>query len=156
MKDDNASSPLTPATRNNTTATSSSPSPPPPTFLEKIQAHPYIVAVAGVAFVVHLSALLSLPPAIRGRGAPFLPTTKSHGNAMFTQLHQQIETVLATTTKAQSATAKKRSRFLERAQNNSLVFVDLGSGDGRLVFRAAREGIFAQSIGYEINPGNFH
>ena len=32
-----------------------------------------------------------------------------------------------------------------------LRFVDLGSGDGRLVFRAAREGIFDSSSGYEIN-----
>merc|ERR1712218_640020 len=32
-------------------------------------------------------------------------------------------------------------------------FVDLGSGDGRMVFRAAREtNLFRYSIGYEINP----
>lgn len=133
-----------------------SPSSQPPTFLEKIQQHPYIVAGAGVAFVVHLSALLSLPPAIRGRGAPFLPTSKSHGNAMFTQLHHQIEKLTTKTKNAQSATStiKNKSRFFKRAQSKSLVFVDLGSGDGRLVFRAAREGIFGHSIGYEINPGN--
>jgi hypothetical protein len=33
-----------------------------------------------------------------------------------------------------------------------LSFVDLGSGDGRVVFRAAKEGIFHKCIGYEINP----
>jgi hypothetical protein len=33
-----------------------------------------------------------------------------------------------------------------------LTFVDLGSGDGRVVFRAAAQGIFYRSIGYEINP----
>ncbi|CAB9525410.1 Protein FAM173B [Seminavis robusta] len=37
-------------------------------------------------------------------------------------------------------------------KSKSLTFVDLGSGDGRLVFRAARQGIFSTSIGYEINP----
>jgi SAM-dependent methyltransferase len=36
--------------------------------------------------------------------------------------------------------------------NRNLQFVDLGSGDGRVVFRAAREGVFHQSVGYEINP----
>jgi SAM-dependent methyltransferase len=35
---------------------------------------------------------------------------------------------------------------------HSLKFVDLGSGDGRVVFRAAREGLFHASVGYEINP----
>ena len=40
--------------------------------------------------------------------------------------------------------------FME--QPKRLVFVDLGSGDGRLVFRAARENIFDECIGYEINP----
>jgi hypothetical protein len=31
-------------------------------------------------------------------------------------------------------------------------FVDLGSGDGRVVFRAAREDMFRLCVGYEINP----
>lgn len=33
-----------------------------------------------------------------------------------------------------------------------VIFVDLGSGDGRVVFRAAREQLFTLCIGYEINP----
>ena len=33
-----------------------------------------------------------------------------------------------------------------------MTFYDLGSGDGRVVFRAAREGIFHKCVGYEINP----
>lgn len=37
--------------------------------------------------------------------------------------------------------------------NNKLVFVDLGSGDGRIVFHAAyKEQLFTNCIGYEINP----
>ena len=38
-------------------------------------------------------------------------------------------------------------------QDSNLTFVDLGSGDGRVVFRAAREGLFDNCVGYEINPG---
>jgi len=33
-----------------------------------------------------------------------------------------------------------------------LTFVDLGSGDGRVVFRAAAENLFVKSTGYELNP----
>ena len=99
--------------------------------------HPYVVAGAGIALLVHLSALLSLPPAIMGRGAPFLPTTSKHGNAMFQQLQEQLA---------------KSTRLQQKLQQKSLQFVDLGSGDGRLVFQAARQGIFHSSVGYEINP----
>ena len=44
------------------------------------------------------------------------------------------------------------SYMKEKIAQNSLRFVDLGSGDGRVVFKAARENLFAKSIGYEINP----
>lgn len=37
-------------------------------------------------------------------------------------------------------------------RGDRLSFVDLGSGDGRVVFRAAREQLFRTSIGYELNP----
>jgi tRNA G46 methylase TrmB len=36
--------------------------------------------------------------------------------------------------------------------SDEIIFVDLGSGDGRVVFRAAREQLFTVCIGYEINP----
>ena len=133
------------------------------TFLEKMQQHPFVAAGAGVALIVHLSALLSLPPAIRGKGAPFLPTSKSHGNAMFEQLHQQLLKNSATTrtkqssspTSAATTTSTVPSALQTKLQDNRLRFVDLGSGDGRLVFRAARAGMFEKSIGYEINPGTY-
>lgn len=56
-------------------------------------------------------------------------------NAMFTQL-------------------RKEPNFAERQKTGSskLKFVDLGSGDGRIVFRAAKERLFGLSVGYEINP----
>jgi hypothetical protein len=44
-------------------------------------------------------------------------------------------------------------RFAQRIQRgNKLQFVDLGSGDGRIVFHAANEKLFHMSVGYEINP----
>lgn len=122
-----------------TTSTSNNNNESKSTFLTKIQQHPFVSAGAGVALLVHLSALLSLPPVIRSRGAPFLPTSKKHGNAMFEQLQQELLNT-------------KSPRLQQKLQDKALTFVDLGSGDGRLVFRAARQGIFQTSIGYEINP----
>ena len=37
-------------------------------------------------------------------------------------------------------------------QGDKMQFVDLGSGDGRVIFRAAQEKLFHRCIGYEINP----
>lgn len=43
--------------------------------------------------------------------------------------------------------------FIQRQKRGErLSFVDLGSGDGRVVFRASRENLFDASIGYELNP----
>ena len=61
-------------------------------------------------------------------GAPYLPTFSKSMNAMFAQLRR------------------------EPIRQKKLTFVDLGSGDGRVVFRAAREKMFDKCIGYEINP----
>ena len=42
---------------------------------------------------------------------------------------------------------------MKKEKQKGLVFGDLGSGDGRLVFRAAREkDLFRRAIGYEMNP----
>lgn len=58
-------------------------------------------------------------------------------SAMFTQLRQE----------------PSFRKLLQHHQNkNTLRFVDLGSGDGRFVFRAANEGLFGHCVGYEINP----
>lgn len=88
----------------------------------------------GAFFLLNVGALLSLPPVLRGKGAPYLPTFSGKLHVMFTQLRLDPHF------------AKKV------ADKKPLTFVDLGSGDGRVVFRAAREGIFVKSIGYEINP----
>jgi len=84
----------------------------------------------GVFGLVNVGMLLSLPPVLRGKGAPYLPTFSKNMDAMFQQLREH---------------AKNR-----RNEKKLLRFVDLGSGDGRLVFRAAREGYYG--VGYEINP----
>lgn len=131
---------------------------------ESNKLHPFVWIGVGTAFLANVAVLLSLPQAIRGRGkqvcrfscgsvysrpipsflflihavgAPYLPTFQRSMDAMFSQL--QSEPAL-------------RRRLLKGNDGTTFQFVDLGSGDGRVVFRAAREGLFSQCIGYEINP----
>ncbi|KAL3793266.1 hypothetical protein ACHAWO_001871 [Cyclotella atomus] len=92
-----------------------------------------MLGIGGTLFLLpHLAILLSLPPVLQRRGAPYLPTFKSKLNVMFDLIRIQI---------------KQQSH-----PRRNLQFVDLGSGDGRVVFRAAREGLFHKSVGFEINP----
>ncbi|KAL7486691.1 hypothetical protein ACHAW6_012638 [Cyclotella cf. meneghiniana] len=93
-----------------------------------------LLGLGGTLFLLpHLAILLSLPPVLRRRGAPYLPTFRSKLNVMFDLIKVHIQ---------QPNSIPK----------HNLTFVDLGSGDGRVVFRAAREGLFHNSVGYEINP----
>jgi hypothetical protein len=94
--------------------------------------HPALGLGLGTFMVLNVGLMLSLPPVLRGRGAPYLPTFQKNMNAMFRQLQKE-------------PTFQKKT-------GQKLVFVDLGSGDGRIVFRAAQENIFHKCIGYEINP----
>lgn len=97
--------------------------------------HPGIALFLGGAFCLNLGMLLSLPPVLRGRGAPYLPTFGGKLKIMFQQV-------------------RSHPSLVEKVnQGTPMRFVDLGSGDGRVVFRAARENLFQTSIGYEINPG---
>lgn len=92
----------------------------------------YVIIGGLVSF--NLVAFISLYPVLRGRGAPYLPSKRSQLDNMFQQLKQD-------------------SDFRKLIDNRQkLSFVDLGSGDGRVVFRAAREDIFHTATGYEINP----
>jgi hypothetical protein len=70
-------------------------------------------------------------------GAPYLPTKKKNLDAMFQQLRNDPHFA---------------SLLLKQQGSSKLRFADLGSGDGRIVFRAARENVFGNSCGYEINP----
>lgn len=97
--------------------------------------HPAVSFGLAAAFLAHGAILLSLPPVLRQRGAPFLPTASKGLNTMFQEIRKQPVVISGMKTK------------------KKLHFFDLGSGDGRVVFRAAREGIFFKSIGVEINPG---
>jgi hypothetical protein len=72
-------------------------------------------------------------------GAPYLPTFQKNMNAMFSQLRRE-----------QSLAHPSTGDGTVHAQLGK--FVDLGSGDGRVVFRAAREDMFRLCVGYEINP----
>lgn len=95
---------------------------------------PILLGLGGAAFLLsHLAVLLSLPPVLRCRGAPYLPTFGGKQDSMFELIRRH---------------ASSRNRTAQRP----LRFVDLGSGDGRVVFRAAREGLFSEAAGYEINP----
>jgi hypothetical protein len=98
-----------------------------------------LLGIGGTLFLLpHLAIILSLPPVLQRRGAPYLPTFANKLNVMFDLIKRHVAT-----TAHDNKTSIKQS---------SLKFVDLGSGDGRVVFRAAREGIFQKSVGYEINP----
>lgn len=47
---------------------------------------------------------------------------------------------------------KQKAFQAQLKDNRPLQFVDLGSGDGRIVFQAYRQAVFHKSVGYEINP----
>jgi hypothetical protein len=98
--------------------------------------HPAFAVGAGIFCLVNVGILLSLPPVLRGRGAPYLPIFQKSVDTMFSQLRKDPHL----------------QTKLNAGDGTRLTFVDLGSGDGRVVFRAAREGIFDKCIGYEINP----
>ena len=98
------------------------------------QMHLAVKAGLAIGFVANLGLLLSLPPVIMSKGAPYLPTFARSSNVMWERIRQ-------------SPTIQARLK-----NSDTLTFVDLGSGDGRLVFQAARQNMFAMSIGYEINP----
>lgn len=98
-----------------------------------------LFGIGGTLFLLpHLAILLSLPPVLQRRGAPYLPTFSNKLNLMFELIRRHHD----------KQNLQKRTCFGPPV----LKFVDLGSGDGRVVFRAAREGIFNLSVGYEINP----
>ena len=72
-------------------------------------------------------------------------------------MNQYHRVVTARNTSNRPSTRINRSgNYINNNNNdneNKIVFVDLGSGDGRIVFHAAyREQLFTNCIGYEINP----
>jgi hypothetical protein len=96
--------------------------------------HPLTIVCGGIFagfLTLNAAVLVSLPPVLRQRGAPYLPTFQKNLDAMFSQLRSEVKIL--------------------KNKEQKLRFVDLGSGDGRVVFRAARERLFDESVGYEIN-----
>ena len=103
-----------------------------------------LLGIGGTLFLLpHLAIILSLPPVLRRRGAPYLPTFGNKMNLMFDLIRSHVS--------INKSNSSSNNTLLKKS-SGSLKFVDLGSGDGRVVFRAAREGIFEKSVGYEINP----
>ncbi len=110
----------------------------------------FAMTLAGVFIIAHGAIVLSLPPVLRGNGAPFLPTTSENMNRMFKLIKMQpiIQKKLQ-----QQKLINSSSSLSSSSSSIGLKFVDLGSGDGRMVFRSAREpDLFRHSVGYEINP----
>jgi hypothetical protein len=141
-----------------------------------------IPTVFGSILLVNVGFLWSVVPAVRGRGAPYVPTKSANADIMFSQLrrHMLVESLKSLTLPPSVLSQQQQNHYVEQRQRlkclslqhvheksredgsklqedrirkiNKRIFVDLGSGDGRLVFRAAREGLFDLCIGYEINP----
>ena len=103
---------------------------------------------ATIFFGLHGAMLFSLPPVLKSRGAPYLPTFQREVNSIFQILQSYC-------TKTYRATHLSLPGDDFTPKPAPFTFVDLGSGDGRLVFRAAREHLFRTCIGYEINPGGY-
>jgi len=104
----------------------------------------FAIGLASAFVFAHGAIILSLPPVIRGNGAPFLPTTSKNMDRMFKLIKQQ----------PQIRHKLQQNKMITSSVSSGMKFVDLGSGDGRMVFRSAREpNLFQYSIGYEINPG---
>lgn len=81
------------------------------------------------------------------QGAPYLPTFEKNMRAMFQQLRNEPNFM-----NVQKSILNPPQGVTVPHQRQEIIFVDLGSGDGRVVFRAAREQLFTLCIGYEINP----
>lgn len=108
-------------------------------FSSSATSNKILLGIGGALFFLpHLAIILSLPPVLQRRGAPYLPTFANKLNVMFDLIKRHVST--------------SHNNNNASTKQSSLKFVDLGSGDGRVVFRAAREGIFQTSVGYEINP----
>jgi hypothetical protein len=124
-------------------------------------------ATVGAALAFNVAILLSLPSVMRGRGAPYLPSQRRSMDSMFKFLRSQPEirrilqqsqhqrhSMLTGATTSAATIAPLPSSNRGSSGDGRLKFVDLGSGDGRWVFRAAQDhpDLFRVSVGYEINP----
>jgi hypothetical protein len=101
--------------------------------------HPAITFGLCCGAALNIGLLMSLPMVLLNRGAPYVPTFSKRANVMFQQLHKFNR---------QSNNNNSTKHVLAVADQT---FVDLGSGDGRLVARAAHEG-YKLAVGYELNP----
>jgi hypothetical protein len=91
-------------------------------------------ALTAVILIANGVLGISFIAALRGTGAPFVPTARRKVQAIFSK-----GGLLA---KALASRPGARAKHL----------VDLGSGEGMIVRAAAREGVFERATGYEINP----
>ena len=122
--------------------------------------------ISHVPSLIHSRRLIAIHQLTK-IGAPYLPTYEKNMIHMFEQLRNEPQfmkqyhrVVSAQNTKKSQLNISNRIQSSSSSNGNGngnhenkLVFVDLGSGDGRMVFHAAyREQLFTRCIGYEINP----
>ena len=101
------------------------------------------LSVGGIFAVANIGFIASAIPAVLGKGAPYVPTLRRSLDIIF-------DDALPTLLKRESKESTKTMRSSNKKQSVPLI-IDLGSGDGRVVIEAARNGYPA--VGYELNPG---
>eukprot|EP00750_Incisomonas_marina_P002626 INCI12519.2.p1 GENE.INCI12519.2~~INCI12519.2.p1 ORF type:complete len:369 (-),score=63.15 INCI12519.2:256-1362(-) len=125
--------------------------------------------VGGGVVLLHAGVLLSVPYVLMGKGAPYLPTFAKPMRQMFDDLlpkhlgrvpsirkhlpKQDRQPALPSAAAAAAIAAGGHNKWAlaDPGLLRQASLVDLGSGDGRLVFEAARQG-YGRCEGYEINP----
>ena len=91
--------------------------------------------VAAIAIGGSIMAIPFLTPAMRYHGLPYIPATDKQLSNVFKAIRNYRN--------SQSLTSLKPSK------TNAVKLIDLGSGDGRIVFEAAKRGY--QATGVELN-----
>ena len=114
--------------------------------------------VGGGVVLLHAGVLLSVPYVLMGKGAPYLPTFAKPMKLMFNELlPRHIKRLPAVRSQVSSRNTSRDRAVVQSSESDAarllskVSIVDLGSGDGRLVFEAARRG-YGSCEGYEINP----
>ncbi|CAK8989360.1 Putative ankyrin repeat protein RF_0381, partial [Durusdinium trenchii] len=92
-------------------------------------------SMLGLFAAANATLLFSAVPAAMGKGAPFMPTLRKSMDVIFGEVLPRLKPLARTSSSA----------------TQTPLLVDLGSGDGRVVIEAARNGYRAR--GYELNPG---
>ncbi|CAD7929429.1 unnamed protein product [Amoebophrya sp. A25] len=105
--------------------------------------------LAGVCVLNAIKIPFLLPKIRAFRGAPFLPTKRKTVDVLFDDVLQHRSSSSSSSSICRRASATGTGTVNDPARQSRRL-LDFGSGDGRIVFAAARRGYHA--VGYEINP----